>query len=187
MPVDELWYHADRASQRAERAYHRLTDRHEDYVERADERSVTRSRFRTLADRVERTGAPFGAHTLVYNDAEEILLVRHEGVDLWVLPGGEVHDDETFREAAKRELAEEAGIQATYEGLAMLTRVSFEWQNHEAWGVIPVFEAHASDAEPAVADPDDEISAARWFDDLPQDTRDRAVIDRWRERELTGQ
>lgn len=184
MPVDELWYHADRAIQRAEQAYHRLETNHEGFISHEEHRSVSRRRFRTLTDRVERTGAPFGAHSLVYNDSAEILLVKHEGVDLWVLPGGEVHESETFREAAERELEEEAGIEAEYDGLAMLTTVSFSYEDHHAWGVLPVFEATANEPDPTVEDPDDEISAARWFDELPDDTRDRRLIRRWREETL---
>jgi 8-oxo-dGTP diphosphatase len=184
MPVDELWYHADRASQRAEQAYHRLVDAHQDFHEHESHRSVSRPRFRELTERVEQTGAPFGAHALVWNQAAEVLLVRHDGVDLWVLPGGEVHPEESFRDAAERELAEEAGITAEFDGLAMLTRVSFSWKNHEAWGVLPVFAAEAADADPTVADPDDEISRAAWFQDLPSDTRDRALIESWRETEI---
>ena len=186
MPVDELWYHADRAARRAEEAYHRLLETHEEFITHEEHRSVSRRRFRTLTDRVERSGAPFGAHTLVYNSDAEILLVRHDGVDLWVLPGGEVHEDETFREAAERELEEEAGIDADYQGLAMLTRVEFSWEDHHAWGVLPIFEATASDPNPSATDPEDEISAADWFDDLPRDTRDRGRIRHWREEQLDG-
>lgn len=184
MPVDELWFHADRASQQGEQAYHRLVETYDAFLEYEDHRTVSRSRFRQLARRVEATGAPFGAHALVYNDEREMVLVRHEGVDLWVLPGGEVHPDESYREAAERELAEEAGISADFQGLAVLTRVSFSWDQHEAWGVLPVFAAESSAAEPSVADPDDEISRADWFEDLPPDTRDRQVLQDWREQAL---
>jgi len=184
MPIDRLWYLADEAEQRAEQAYHRLTDRHEEFLEFDRRRQVSRRRFRTLAERVSRSGAPFGAHTLVYRPSGELLLVRHEGVDLWVLPGGDIDRGESFREAAERELSEEAGVKASYEGLAMLTRVAFESGTHSAWGVIPVYEARAETVVPKVADPDEEISAARWFESLPTDTRDRDDILTWRERTL---
>lgn len=186
MPVDELWYHADRASQRAEQAYHRLAERYDRFMEHEDRRSVSRSRFKQLTRRVERTGAPFGAHSIVYNRDRELLLVRHEGVDLWVLPGGGVHEEETFREAAARELDEEAGVDAEFQGLAMLTRVTFSHSGHEAWGVLPIFAAKATDPRVSVSDPDEEISAARWFDDLPPDTRDRQWLDQWRDQAIGG-
>ncbi|CAI49853.1 NUDIX family hydrolase [Natronomonas pharaonis DSM 2160] len=174
--VDGLWYLADEASQHAERAYHTLTEAHgEGTLQRTYERHVSRGRFRTLARRIQRTGTPYGAHTLVTRADGRVLLVRHEGVDLWVLPGGGVGPSETFSEAAERELHEEAGITADYDGLAMLNRVEVRCQGRQTWGVLPVFGAKASTVDLSVADPDGEISAARWFapEQFPEDTRDR--------------
>lgn len=186
-PVDDLWYLASQANQRAEQAYHALTaDRDsESYLEFERERTVSRRRFRTLAERVECSGAPYGAHTIVYRESGEFLLVRHEGVGLWVLPGGGLDGDESFREAAERELNEEAGVDVSYDGLAMLTRIRFRCDGHEAWGVMPVYAAEAETTVPEVQDPDDEISKARWFETLPPDTRDRDDLLEWREREFT--
>lgn len=184
MTLDDLWFLADQASQRAERAYHRLSDRYGDFIEQSRTDRVSRRRFRTLAERIRRTGAPYGAHTLVYRATGEILLVRHDAVDLWVLPGGETDGDESFREAARRELDEEAGVDVDYDGLAMVTRVAVRHADYETWGVLPVFAGAAETYEPAVSDPDDEISDARWFDDLPTDTRDRADIVAWRSQAL---
>lgn len=182
--IDGLWYRANEASQRAEQAYHHLRERHDAFLERDRHRQVSRRRFRTLTERVERSGAPYGAHTIVYRPSGELLLVRHEGVDLWVLPGGEVGPKEDFQRAAVRELAEEAGVNADYEGLGVLTQVTITCGEYETWGVVPVFAARALTTETRVADPDDEISAARWFSDLPEDTRDREDLLAWREREL---
>jgi 8-oxo-dGTP diphosphatase len=50
-----------------------------------------------------------------------------------------------------------------------------------AWGVLPVYEARAETTDIAVDDPDQEISEAQWFDELPTDTRDREEILAWRE------
>jgi len=57
----------------------------------------------------------------------------------------------------------------------MLNRVEVTCGGCSTWGVLPVFHAVADTTTPAVSDPDDEISAARWFDaeGLPDDTRDR--------------
>ena len=180
--VDNLWYVADEADQQAERTYHRLDESHADYLEYERSRSVSRPRFKTVAERIRANGLPYGAHTLVYRDSGELLLVRHEGVDMWVVPGGEVRSDETFREGARRELQEEAGVEAEYDGLGILARVSFRSDGHQTWGVLPVFEGRALTTDPTVRDPDDEISEARWFDDLPEDTRDREELLRWRRR-----
>jgi 8-oxo-dGTP pyrophosphatase MutT (NUDIX family) len=184
MNVDRLWYLADEAEQQAEQAYHRLTSRYDDFLERRHEKHVSRRRFKTLVERIRDCGAPYGAHTLVYRPSGEILLVRHEGVDLWVLPGGGVDDAESFREAAERELREEAGVDAAFDGLGYVSRVAIRCRDHATWGVLPVFAAAAESTEPEVSDPDGEISEARWFDDLPEDTRDRHHLEAWRDHAL---
>ncbi|MFB6118944.1 NUDIX domain-containing protein [Halosegnis sp.] len=182
--MDRLWYLAEEACQQAEQAAHRLASHYDDYLEVDHERRVSRRRFRTLADRIRETGAPYGAHTIAYRPDGSLLLVRHEEVDMWVLPGGQQEGEETFREAAERELAEEAGVAGEYQGLALLTRVQVRHGDHELLGVMPVFAAAAT-GEPSVADPDGEISEARWFEELPADTRDRADLLRWRDRYLS--
>lgn len=177
--LDGLWYLAEEARRRAERSYHRTVDAHgEGHIERTLQKRVSRGRFRTLARRIRDCGAPYGAHALVRCDGGELLLVRHEGADLWVLPGGGVGGAETYREAAERELREEAGIEADFGGLAMLNRVELACGGYDTWGVLPVFAASAETTDPTVADPDDGISAARWFDPgaLPADTRDREDV-----------
>ncbi|MCH7660159.1 MAG: NUDIX domain-containing protein [Euryarchaeota archaeon] len=181
---DDLWFRAGEASQRAEQAYHRLRGQYENFLELESHRQVSRSRFRTLTERIEGSGAPYGAHTIVYRPSGELLLVRHDGVDLWVLPGGEVDPDEEFQRTAVRELAEEAGVDADYEGLAILTQVRITCGEYETQGVIPIFAARALTTDTHITDPDDEISAAGWFLELPPDTRDREDLLAWRERAL---
>ncbi|MFB6179601.1 MAG: NUDIX hydrolase [Halorientalis sp.] len=178
--VDNLWYMADEADQQAERTYHHLSEAYSDYLAYERSRHVSRGRFRTLADRIRANGLPYGSHTLVYRDSGEILLVYHDGVDMWVIPGGEVKPDESYREGARRELHEEAGIDAEYEGLAILARITFLSDDHQTWGVLPVFEGRARSTDLAIDDPDEEIADARWFDDLPADTRDREELRQWR-------
>jgi 8-oxo-dGTP diphosphatase len=183
--VDDLWYLADTASQQAAQAYHRLTERYDEdtYLELTHDKRVSRRRFRTLARRIDRSGAPYGAHTLVHRPGE-LLLCWHDGVDLWVLPGGGVDHGETLRETARRELAEEAGMEVFYDGLAMLSRVEIRCPDHRTWGILPVYEARAGSEEPSVADPDGEITDTGWFpfDQLPADTRDRYDLLDWMER-----
>jgi len=184
--VDDLWFLADGACQTAEQTYHRLREQYSGYVEFTRHRNVPRNRFRDVATVARDHGAPYGAHTLAYRPSGELLLVRHEGVDMWVLPGGELDGDESFQEAALRELGEESGIQAAIEGLGMLGRVEFYCDGNMAWGVLPVYEARAETTDIAVDDPDHEISEARWFDELPADTRDREEILQWRGRRFGG-
>jgi 8-oxo-dGTP diphosphatase len=183
--VDDLWYLATRAEQQAEQVHHQLTDDHEGFLERTHSRRVSRRRFRTLAERIAEFGAPYGAHSVVYRPSGELLLVWHAGVEMWVVPGGEPDPGESFREAAARELAEEAGLEpsadVTYDGLAMAVRVELHCDDHAAWGVLPLFEARAEPGvTPTADDPDGEITDARWFDDLPENTRDREDLLAWR-------
>lgn len=182
--VDNLWYKADEARQQAEQTFHRLREAHDPTLQYERTKTVSRHRFRTLADRIRENGLPYGAHTLVSRSDGAMLLVRHEGVDMWVLPGGEVNGDESLREGAARELQEEAGIDAAYDGMGILARVDVRAGDHHTWGVLPVFTARTDGCNPEVRDPDDEISAARWFETLPEDTRDRAEIRKWRDRAL---
>jgi len=179
--VDNLWYLADRARQQAEQTRHAFDADHDRYLEFTRHRSVSRRRFKTVAERTRDNGLPYGVHTLVTNPDEELLLVRHDAVDMWVLPGGQVDGDESFRAAARRELAEEAGIEAGYDGLAILARAEFHCDGYDTWGVLPIFEARTDETDLVVDDPDGEISDARWFDELPEDTRDREELVRWRD------
>jgi len=184
--VDDLWYLADEATQQAEQCYHRLTERYDGFREFETTKRVRRERFETVATRIEENGAPYGAHTLTYRSSGELLLVRHEGVDLWVLPGGEADEDEEFREAAARELTEEAGIEGAVEGLGLLGKVTFHSGDYSTWGVLPIFETRprGDPDQLEVADPDEEISQASWFEQLPEDTRDREVLQRWCEQKF---
>lgn len=184
--VDELWFLADEADQQAAQTYHELRDREEAVLSFEATKRVSRRRFRTVASRIRENGAPYGAHTLAYRPGGDLLLVRHDAVGMWVLPGGETRDGESFRDGAERELGEEAGLEGEYEGLGLLGRVTFLSGDHTTWGVLPVFEARIPPeaGEPTVEDPDDEISEARWFVDLPEDTRDREQLRRWRKRRL---
>ncbi|WP_128224501.1 NUDIX domain-containing protein [Halobacteriaceae archaeon SHR40] len=184
--VDDLWYLAEEASQQAEQTYHSLVTQYEQFWEYETTKRVPRYRFETVARRIEDNGAPYGAHTLTYRETGDLLLVRHEGVDMWVLPGGEADDDERFRDAAERELHEEAGIEASYEGLGLLGRVTFYSGEYSTWGVLPIFEAspRGNPTDLRIEDPDEEISEAAWFGELPEDTRDRSQLQRWRERKF---
>ncbi len=167
-------YLADEAKQAAEQAHHRTIQTYDDEcIQHTYRKRVSRDRFRTLVTRIRRNGTPYGAHTLVHREDGNLLLVRHDGVGLWVLPGGGVDGSESFRETAERELDEEAGIEATYRGLAMLNRVEISCSGYTTWGLLPVFRAIAKTTATTVSDPDDEITAARWFDPahVPEDTR----------------
>jgi len=59
-----------------------------------------------------RRGKTLGARVCAIDGQGRILLVRHSYVKGWTFPGGGVDKGETLRQAAIRELREEAGVQA---------------------------------------------------------------------------
>jgi 8-oxo-dGTP diphosphatase len=177
--VDNLWYLATEAEQRAEQRYQDLRERHDDYVEYTPRRRVSRPRFRTVAERIKARGLPYGAHTLTHHPDRGLLLVYHATVEMWVLPGGEVRPDESLTEGARRELEEEAGVDGQVRGLGILGRVQFRCDGHETWGVLPIYETDPAGTDLSVDDPDGEITDARWFEELPERTRDRTVLEQW--------
>lgn len=179
--LDDLWYLADQARTQAEQVQYQLSEAHDGYLERTSDRGVSRRRFRTLTERIRDNGLPYGAHNVVYRPSGELLLVRDSVVDQWVLPGGICDPGESYEEVAKRELAEEAGVEVSFDGLGILTRVNLRSDGYETWGVLPVFAAEARTHEPSVEDPDGEIVDAQWFGDLPADTRDPEDLLAWRE------
>jgi 8-oxo-dGTP diphosphatase len=79
--------------------------------------------------------SPFRLTTLIYalRDGQVLMLYRHKepNLGLWVAPGGKIHDDESPRECAVRELREETGLEAIAPELrAIVTEVSprKDWQ-----------------------------------------------------------
>jgi 8-oxo-dGTP diphosphatase len=182
--VDDLWFLADEAERHAERVDYRLREAHDEYLDRERARRVSRRRFRTLAERIRETGAPYGAHTIVVSESR-LLLVYDRYAEQWVVPGGLPDGEESLRTAARRELEEEAGVtDVDYRGLGVLTRVRLRADEYDTWGLLPVFAAEAGDVDPSVEDPDGEVVEAQFFDagDLPADTRDRRDLVEWFER-----
>lgn len=60
-----------------------------------------------------RRPATLGVRGIARDEAGRVMLVKHTYSQGWHLPGGGVEKLETAREAAVREMAEEAGIEAT--------------------------------------------------------------------------
>ncbi len=86
---------------------------------------------------------------------------------LWFLPAGRVEPGETYQEAAKREVLEEAGIQITLEGLLRVEHTPFEDGNARVRFILV---ARPDNDMPIKSDPDEESLGAAWvtLDELGQ-------------------
>lgn len=77
----------------------------------------------------------FTASAVVLNDADEVLLIHHNKIGLWLYPGGHIDPNESPAEAAIREVVEETGIHAQVIGETGFTHPAV--QSHIApWTVI---------------------------------------------------
>lgn len=173
----ELRFRSEQADQVSEQLYYDLRGQYDSYREYKLSHSVSRSRYRTLLTRILEYRVPYGVQTLAYRSDGAILLVHHDEVNQWVLPGGQpTSRQEPLKKTAKRELQEEADITGEYEGLALLFQVRISHGQHQTQGILPVFRAVAASTDCHADDPDDEITAAKWFHSLPENTRDREYI-----------
>jgi 8-oxo-dGTP diphosphatase len=77
----------------------------------------------------------FTASAVVLNDNDEVLLVHHNKIGLWLYPGGHVDPNEDPAAAAVREVVEETGVQAVVIGQAAFTHPAVA--SHPApWAII---------------------------------------------------
>lgn len=107
-----------------------------------------------------------GVRTLVVNEQNQVLLLKHTYMPGWHFPGGGVFSGEPARIAAIRELCEEAGVIAL--GDMELFGVYFHkvmWVNDY---IILYIVKNFSQATVSLGG---EISAVRWFslENLPED------------------
>ncbi|MDP1877667.1 MAG: NUDIX domain-containing protein, partial [Actinomycetota bacterium] len=113
-------------------------------------------------------GMTLGVRAVVLDGDDRVVLVKHSYVSGWHLPGGGVEVGETFREALRRELAEEGRIELAGEpplhGLFLNSHVSR--RDHVAVYVIRQFR------QDRLPEANREIVACGFFDAtaLPEET-----------------
>jgi ADP-ribose pyrophosphatase YjhB (NUDIX family) len=154
-----------------------LAARYDDPYRKAD-------RFELEPDRFDRglargDAGAWGVGALVVHDGRG-LFVR-EG-DTWLLPGGRLEADESHAAGARREVAEETGLEIEIDGLAAIAEQTFVRRgSSESYEFrFATFVAEPIDATPELPhDPDDDaIEEVRWHASVPAKTFDRDLVER---------
>jgi ADP-ribose pyrophosphatase YjhB (NUDIX family) len=127
--------------------------------------NTTQAAYDRLEERFE-AGSNGGAGIWVRDTDRRVLLVRHEGEERWSEPSGKREPGETFSETARREVAEETGIEAGIDGVLEVTVVT-----HDAWDRQPLVSPivlFAGEKEGGSLDPrDGEIAEVDWWTEAP--------------------
>ncbi|QLH77878.1 NUDIX hydrolase [Halosimplex rubrum] len=170
----------------ATRSRERVADWLADLRRRYDDFERVEKRWELSPEAYERdreriaAGANGGAGVWITDDAGRVLLVRNEGDDGWADPGGKREADESFEAAARREVREEAAVEATITGLReahVLELVDESDPDRPALAsLIAVFDGEyaSGDLRPR----EGEIAAAEWFASRPATVLYPEVADR---------
>ncbi len=119
-------------------------------------------------------------------DRDRVLLVRRAirpEKGKWALPAGYMEYDEEPRDAVRREVREEVGLEVEIREVLDV----FPLHNPYARGVIIVYAAFPAGAVPATLTAEDDVDLVRWFnaenipwDDLAFEST-RRILERWRD------
>jgi len=145
---------------------------------RVDIGDVDAETFREAASFNEGVRGMAGA--AVRNDDGELLFIDHEDYGGWVFPGGVVEANETFPEAAVREVREESGVVARVVRPLLVIHFVPRYDGRSIDNFFVLFEGEAVDAEPC-EDPglDDEcITDVRWTSTVPDRLPDDSTVRR---------
>ncbi|MCU4754099.1 NUDIX domain-containing protein [Halobacteria archaeon AArc-curdl1] len=127
-------------------------------------------------------GTARAAAARVTDELGRIALIKNGWTDGWFLPGGAVEPGESSRDAARREIREETGLEATIEHpLVVLEQTYVDEADGETWYTAQfiVFNASATGPIPDASSlgvDDEPIHAARWFESLPERIHDGDLL-----------
>ncbi|WP_396612331.1 NUDIX domain-containing protein [Haloferax sp. S1W] len=142
-------------------------------IRRHNHHEIDAEGFESACKRID-DGLEWGVGALCERDGT-VLLVRQD--DQWLLPGGGVEPGETKREALVRELDEETGLDADVGSLRVVTEQRLCYDGDAVSFRFAIYDAAV--AGTVTDDPgleDEKIVDVSWFETLPEDTLDRALI-----------
>jgi len=114
-------------------------------------------------------GALGGAGVWILDDEGRVLLVRREDEDRWEEPGGKHEPGESFEETARREAAEEAGIECTVVGVEQAHRITIACEDEDRLDIEQLFVIFQGDLVGGEPRPEHgETEEVRWWDDHPE-------------------
>ena len=96
-----------------------------------------------------------GCGAAIFDDAGQLLLIQRltePEAGAWGLPGGKIDFGEPARETARREIAEELGIEITVNGLACIAEI-LDGGDGRHW-VSPIFYARIVSGIPRLMEPE---------------------------------
>ncbi len=120
-----------------------------------------------LVDRFESFGVVGGAGVRVHGD-DGVLLVRYEdGMD-WIEPGAERRPGESYRDCARRALADATGLEADLEGLVQVHLLYMDDRTDRPPAPNPylVFEGRKTHGSAASGRT---VADVRWAETVPED------------------
>jgi 8-oxo-dGTP pyrophosphatase MutT (NUDIX family) len=118
---------------------------------------------------------------------DELLLIKHKRLGVWLPPGGELEPDETPLEAAARELREETGLSGVFPKVSEVDGtppglIGYEEHVAGSKGLHMNF-VFVADVETQDVTPNDEFTEHRWvtlangpWADAPKNVHELAVI-----------
>lgn len=113
---------------------------------------------------------PGMAGAAVQNADGEVLFIHHEDYGGWVMPGGRVEDGESFPEAARREVAEESGVDARIVRPLCVSHFVFRCDGASTDNFLVIYEGRAIDPETAdeLGEADEAITDVQWTATVPE-------------------
>ncbi|WP_121743037.1 NUDIX hydrolase [Natronorubrum halophilum] len=129
---------------------------------------------------VDGTGVTAAAR--VRDATGRVALVKNQWTDGWFLPGGGVEPNETPVEAARREVRGETGLDATIGAPLVVLDQTYRSENDENERFSAAYVVYSASATGSIPDPsrlgttEDEITAARWFETIPENLHDGDLL-----------